>query len=300
MNTPINNPGNRAPNQLPGSGTGGPIPSIARPGAIYQRGIQTVTIQNAGNTAQFSLANPIFIPSDANAFYIVDSPFPLVLSNNINPLAEYASQTGESFNQKITRLGIQAIGAQVGAQAGAGTSSTLTFTFKIWVGYDSHVGFIDHRTCWDTSDVQVVQPLASGVTIILANALLQPVTTYGLATPGGTTYQASNNFLENNWFLQSLSITNISTTNAVYLMDPYNSQPLQACPAGSTVICPFPWSSGYSISASATTPDINGNAINTQAGGLPRVFFTNYTANATTISVNGIYRTKSYFIQATA
>lgn len=220
---------------------------------------------------------PVLVQAQSNAFYIVDSPIPIILQCDVGGTSAYASQTGESFPQRIKSLNI--IGVASNFKAGITNTASL-LTVKIWVGFDSHVGFIDHRVCWDTSDYEVIQP-GRGVLSMAAGgnnvSLSLPVTPPNMSALGFLTV--------------GLMISNLDAANPVYISDPSFALYAAAVFAGQTYRLPMPFT-GNTLDM---IPDDLQVFNNGTLGNQDAIFIFNPGATAVNIIVARIMRTKSYF-----
>jgi len=110
-----------------------PIAPVQRVGRVFQYTIQT------GNALQF----PIALVAAVNAFYVVDSPYPLAIRTDISGQTSYQAGTGESFGQMLGHVTILGFATASGVVTTA--PGGVAINLKIWVGTDTHIGFIDHR-----------------------------------------------------------------------------------------------------------------------------------------------------------
>lgn len=258
-------------------------PAHQRGGKIYQ---YTITSTGVGGSLLAQVNVPTIVGSISNAFYVVDSVIPLIIRDNVGGDNTWPSQMGQSYSSAIKSILVVGIASQ---GTNGAPANPFTFTFKIWVGFDSHIGLIDHRVCFDSSEVEVIQASKAPVLILPGNIVV------GLGeAPGAGVFTASRL----GYVTVGLMISNLDASNPLYLMEStftYIHMPLFASqvyriPLTIDMNNPNP---GFSI-----TPD--DNWVFTNAGTPEAVFIQNPNASNVTITIARIMKSKQYFIEKTS
>lgn len=140
-----------------------PIPRIGRI-------VQVLVTTDALGVPTFT---PAFINSPLNAIYIIDSPYGIKMQSSVIGTQTYYAQQGESCNQAQGNINFQGIStpdfrniSQVGFVSQVVVN--VTFYFKIWLGTDSRLGFIDNRTLTHPCSAEGIFPAPSNTGIVIA------------------------------------------------------------------------------------------------------------------------------------
>lgn len=218
---------------------------ISRPGRIIQLTLSTDASGNV-TTASGNVLNLA-----VNSFYIIDSPYPLLIRTGISAASAYPSQTGESFPQAMDRLTVVQV---------VGLASGSSLVVKIWVGEDSVTGFIDNRTFPANNSLEIIYPdIINSPTSVAA----------------GTTSTITASFA---------SLNNICTEMLIANLDPSNTVSLVNSAVSSTVIVPLFPLQVYRLPVTQQTANavVVSNSI--------VIFVKNTNATAVSISVAWILR----------
>jgi len=259
-----------------GSGISNPIGPVTNQPSVYGRVIsQFIQINTNGNTVPV-----VFQALQDNAFYIVNSPLPLLIRSEIAPQNTYQQQTGESFGLFLKRVTIPAQPAPLPV-----SGSVPGFTLNIWIGYFSTRGFIDHRTLTSSMVTEILSPcsfVASGGPTIVSGTVSIPTATVAgkiVATPVPEGFTSSTN-LPPVFDITGFFVSNTSSSSSVNIVEA----------SGLPVITLFPQQSlrlPYPALESAATP--TSTTVKTKASF--ELFFTNTSGNTVVLIVSACLTT---------
>lgn len=175
--------------------------------------IQCVT--DALGVATFT---PAFVNTPMNAFYIIDSPYGIKLQTSVIGTQTYFMQTGESVPQPLGNINFQGLASpdarNVNSAGNAYTLITSTsFYFKIWLGTDSHLGFIDHRSIANPCSVETLIPTQANTGFSIAAG----------AAPQTVLYGTGLSALSSGFYDIAMLISNTDSNNTVYLTSAFAS-----------------------------------------------------------------------------
>lgn len=228
------------------------IPVVPRVGRIVQ---VPVVVSATG------VVTPINILTTSNAFYVFDSPVPLIIRTGISGQQAYPVQTGESFPQQLMQVIVQGV---------VGGAVSITYNVKIWVGPDSHVGFIDHRSMQVPSSITRL----AGPNNTINTASCAPGTFTAFAILQATTGN----------FISGLMVSNLDSANLVYLS--HNAIALFADINGLTPVFP---QQVYQLPLTQSVDPNNGGS----------VYFWNPSAAAVIVAVSPLYTSTGYSLEST-
>jgi hypothetical protein len=183
-----------------------PTPALPNPVAAQTTAKSGRVVQIYINPNGSGGLQPINIPcSNCSAFYVVDSPLPLLIRTDISGQSQYQNMTGESFQGIIGN--VQVIGYFGSAEAGGPV--TTPFFAKIWVGTSTYVGYIDNRTKVANDSYTIIAPCVGGATAL---------TPFSIAAGANTGYIIQPDGLPP-FFINEIVIGNLSSTQVIYLTD---------------------------------------------------------------------------------
>lgn len=258
-----------------GSPVAGATASISRVGTMVQ--VQVVTDING---------NATFTPSQinvaSNSFYIVDSPLPIILKSNIFGNTAFPTQTGMASP-------CQAIGnvVFVGVTPNAGfppvgtvalppytPSKFQTFFVKIWVGHDSHQGFIDRRTQPALNSMEIIGSAPGGAFFQTINTLVSAGRFEIVPLTGGAVFTG-------------FVLGNVDATNTIYLADPDN---------GNNYLVPFfPQTVLRLPLPTRNSPAGNTAAVGTAGNAV--IYLSNPSASNVNFTLAGIFQSNSFGLE---
>jgi hypothetical protein len=142
---------------------------------------------------------PISYLTVGNSFYVIDSPFPLVIRTDVTPRQYYPTQCGEGFPQNLGHVWIDGVSSEVPVD------TTTIWSARIWLGWSSQLGFIDNRALVDYNNVTDIERVTgtTGTSIGIA-AVAQAI-----PLPANT----------NNFRNTGIIVSNTSATQPIYLTD---------------------------------------------------------------------------------
>ena len=208
-----------------------------------------------------------------NAFYVVNTPYPVTIKTNLSPAQTYESQTGDAYAGTLDTIEVNIVKGQ----------ATNAFTVELWIGTSSVIGFLDGRILDSIENQEMICPVANAGIIVNGIA---PI-------PAGTGNQLTINpdftglvDLRPQYQARDILLSNLDAANVLYVASNDTSNfPIVAVFPAQTIRVPWP----YAIS-SIFTPGM----IRETSGGL--ITINNPGAAAVNLMIGLVLRTNNYFL----